>query len=138
MSHPDTSLDAASDFLKAAGLHVDEASAERVAGHIDLGPQHHTPWGVVHGGVFLTAVESAASIGASMAVADKGQIAVGVHNGTDFLRGAYDGRADVVAVPLFQGSTQQLWEVTITRASDGKELAQGKLRLQNVAPRAKS
>ena len=137
MSAPDLSIDAASDFLKAAGLHIDEATPDRVTGHIDLGPQHHTPWGVVHGGVYLTAVESAASIGASLAVADRGLIAVGVHNGTAFLRGAYDGRADVVAVPLYQGNTQQLWEVTITRASDGKALSQGKLRLQNVAPRAK-
>ncbi|NDK91214.1 PaaI family thioesterase [Gordonia desulfuricans] len=130
-------LENASDFVRAAGLRIAEAGPERVVGWIDLGPAHHTPWGVVHGGVFLSAVESAASIGASAAVADRGLIAVGVHNGTDFVRGAYDGRADVVATPLQQGSGQQLWQVLITRASDGKTLAHGKLRLQNVAPRAR-
>ena len=53
---PDTdihfSAEAASRFLTAAGLVVDPASGTRVTGHIDLGPDHHTPWGVVHGGVY--------------------------------------------------------------------------------------
>jgi 1,4-dihydroxy-2-naphthoyl-CoA hydrolase len=132
------SLGEPSAFLLAAGLQIDEMAPERVTGHLELGPEHHTPWGVVHGGVFLSAVESAASIGASLAVEDRGQIAVGVHNATDFLRGAYGGRADVVAVPLQQGTVQQLWEVTITRSDDGLVLAQGRLRLQNVAPRAQA
>ena len=81
---PDTDVDlsaeAASRFLAAAGLVVDSADGTRVTGHIDLGPDHHTPWGVVHGGVYTTAVESAASLGASLAVRDRGQFAVGVHN----------------------------------------------------------
>ena len=124
-----------STFLLAAGFVIDEMGPDRVTGHINLGPEHYTPWGVVHGGVFLSAVESAASIGASLAVEALGQIAVGVHNATDFIRGSYGGRAEVVALPLQQGAVQQLWEVTITRADDGKTLAQGRLRLQNVAPR---
>jgi acyl-coenzyme A thioesterase PaaI-like protein len=33
---------------------------------------------------------------------------------------------------LFQGRTQQLWEVVISRADDGKTVARGQLRLQNV------
>ncbi len=127
-----------SSFLVAAGFVIDEMGPDRVTGHIDLGPEHYTPWGVVHGGVFLSAVESAASIGASLAVEARGQIAVGVHNATDFIRGSYGGRAEVVALPVQQGAVQQLWEVTITRADDGKILAQGRLRLQNVAPRART
>jgi len=47
-------------------------------------PRHHTPQGVVHGGVQATAVESAAGIGAPTAVADRGQFAIGVHKATDF------------------------------------------------------
>ena len=71
---------------------VTEATGTRVTGIVDLGPDQHTPWGVVHGGVYCTVVESAASIGASAAVADRGQFAVGVNNNTDFLR-PDDGRA---------------------------------------------
>lgn len=131
MSDVDLSLAASSRFASGAGLVVDSVSGTRVTGHIDLGPDHHTPWGVVHGGVYTTAVESAASIGASTAVRDRGEFAVGVHNATDFVRAAKDGRADVVAEAVQQGRVQQLWDVTITRA-DGKLLARGSVRLQNV------
>ena len=127
----DLSAEAASRFLAAAGLVVDSASGTRVAGHIDLGPDHHTPWGVVQGGVYTTAVESAAGLGASLAVRDRGQFAVGVHNATDFLRPATSGRAEVIAEPLQQGRVQQLWLVTITDER-GRTLARGQLRLQNV------
>ena len=129
---PDLSLDAAGRFVAGAGLVIDEVSPTRVRGHIDLGPDHHTPWGVVHGGVYTTAVESAASVGATAAVADREQHAVGLHNATDFLRASTGGRAEVLAEPLQQGRTQQLWLVTITD-QQGKELARGQLRLQNVS-----
>jgi 1,4-dihydroxy-2-naphthoyl-CoA hydrolase len=121
-----------SAFVRAAGLAVDAATGAEVRGHIDAGPEHHTPWGVVHGGVYTAAVESAASIGASLAVADRGEFAVGVHNATDFLRPVTAGRLDVVAEPLQQGRTQQLWLVVLTRAEDGKAVARGQVRLQNV------
>jgi acyl-coenzyme A thioesterase PaaI-like protein len=57
---------------------------------------------------------------------------VGLNNNTDFLRPMSEGRAEVVAEPLMQGKGQQLWQVVITRAEDGKEVARGQLRLQNV------
>jgi uncharacterized protein (TIGR00369 family) len=103
-----------------------------VRGHVDLGADHHTPWGVVHGGVYATIVESAGSIGASHAVAGHGQFAVGVHNATDFLRPSTGGRASVEAEALHQGRTQQLWQVLISDEASRKVLARGQLRLQNV------
>jgi 1,4-dihydroxy-2-naphthoyl-CoA hydrolase len=124
-------LTAASAFVAATGLELTEVTGTRVAGSIELGPAHHTPWGVVHGGVYCTVVESAASVGASTAVADRGQFAVGVNNSTDFLRPMTAGRLDVVAEPVQQGKTLQLWLVTLTR-EDGKLVARGQVRLQNV------
>ena len=125
-------LSKASPFVASAGLVVDDVSGVRVVGHIELGPDHFTPWGVVHGGVYTTAVETAASIGASEAVKDRGEFAVGVYNGTDFLRASKGGRVDVVAEPLQQGRVQQLWLVTITASDSGKTIARGQVRLQNV------
>jgi 1,4-dihydroxy-2-naphthoyl-CoA hydrolase len=43
-----------------------------------------------------------------------------------------EGRLDVVGMPVQQGRTQQVWAVDITRHEDGKLVAQGRLRLQNV------
>lgn len=121
-----------SRFVQGVGFEITEATDKRVAGHIDLGPDHHTPWGVVHGGVYASTIETAASLGASLAVQDRQQFAVGVHNATDFMKAMKSGRVDVVAEPLQQGRVQQLWLVTITDAASGKTVARGQVRLQNV------
>lgn len=125
-------LEVSSEFLRVAGLRFDEIAGDRVRGSIELDESHHTPWGVVHGGVYTAAVESAASVGASAAVEERGQFAVGVNNSTDFLRPIAEGRVEVVAEPIMQGRSQQLWQVVITRGEDGKEVARGQVRLQNV------
>ena len=129
---PPVDLASASPFVAAMKFEVTEATGTRVTGHVYLGPDQHTPWGVVHGGVYCAVIESAASIGASAAVADRGQFAVGVNNSTDFIRAMTEGRIDVVAEPIQQGRTLQLWQVVLTRADDGKLVARGQVRLQNV------
>ena len=129
---PDVDLASTSRFAAASGFEPAEISGTRVTGTVELGPDQHTPWGVVHGGVYCTVIESAASIGASAAVAPHGQFAVGVNNNTDFIRAMTAGRVDVVAEPVQQGRTQQLWQVLLTRADDGALVARGQVRLQNI------
>jgi len=126
-------LDAAkkTGFATSSGLELDEMTGSHVAGHIDLGPQHHTPWGIVHGGVYTTAIESAASVGASAAVRGRGMVAVGLTNTTHFLRSLTSGTVFVDAVPVNQGRTQQLWRVDIAD-HEGRLIAHGEVRLQNV------
>lgn len=121
-----------SRFTEATGLIIDEVSSTSVTGHAQLGEEHHTPWGVVHGGVYASMVETAGSVGASYAVADRQQFAVGVHNATDFLRPTSAAQVRVTARALFQGRTQQLWEVIVTDVDSGKDLARGQLRTQNI------
>jgi 1,4-dihydroxy-2-naphthoyl-CoA hydrolase len=131
----EVSLEDVGPFLRTAGFVFDEISTNRVTGHLELGPEHHTPWGVVHGGVYTAAVETAASVGASMAVRDQGQAAVGLTNTTHFLRSVTAGAVSVEATALSQGRTQQLWRVDFTDES-GRLIAHGELRLQNVAAKA--
>jgi 1,4-dihydroxy-2-naphthoyl-CoA hydrolase len=124
-------LEDAGAFLHAAGLALGEISPTRVTGHIDLGADHHTPWGIVHGGVYTTAVESAASIGASAAARDRDMVAVGLSNTTHFLRAKKTGRVRLEATPLAQGRTHQLWRVDVVDDED-RLVAHGEVRLQNV------
>ena len=130
-SMPDMDL-GANAFGRATGLRLTSASGQRVTGTVDVGPDQHTPWGVVHGGVYCAVIEATASVGASAAVADEGRFAVGVNNNTDFIRATTEGRLEVVAEPIQQGRTQQLWQVLITRADDGGLVARGQVRLQNI------
>ncbi len=117
-------------FPAASGFVVETVTGTLVTGWVEAGPAHHTPWGIVHGGLYATVIESAASIGASAAVAPAGQFAVGVNNQTDFLRPYRQGRLDVRATPIQQGRTLQLWLVEIT-GGEGKLNARGQVRLSN-------
>jgi 1,4-dihydroxy-2-naphthoyl-CoA hydrolase len=109
-----------------------ELTGTRVRARLSLNEDHHQPFGRVHGGIYAIAVEGVASAGACAAVADEGMYAVGTNNTTDFLRPATTAEVEILAEAIFQGRTQQLWEVSITRLEDGKLVARGRLRLQNL------
>ena len=128
-------------LTRALGLIIDDygydGSAESgctwLTGHIDTGPEHHQPMGIVHGAVYTGAVETAASVGATASVYHLGQYAVGVDNFTDFVRPVTQGRLQVEARAAQQGRTLQLWDVAITDEA-GKLVAKGRVRLA-IRPR---
>jgi uncharacterized protein (TIGR00369 family) len=122
-----------SEFMQLLDIAFDERGPTRVTGSIAADERHHQPWGLIHGGLYATAIESFATTGAFEAIKDQGMQAVGVSNHTDFVRPHRDGRLDVVATPIHQGRTQQLWQVEIRRPGDGKLVARGQVRLQNVS-----
>ena len=115
------------------GIEIVEASPDRVVLAWTVGPQLHQPFGILHGGVHCSAVESAASMGAALWFGDRGTV-VGVSNHTDFLRAVRDGRLTATAEPIHRGNLQQLWLVNITDA-DGRLAARGEVRLQNLPTR---
>ena len=118
--------------MRLLEIEFDEVTSTSVAGSIAADERHHQPWGLVHGGLFTAAIETFATTGAFQAVTDRGQQAVGVTNITDFLRPHRSGRLTVRADAIQQGRTQQLWQVEISRPEDGKLVARGQVRLQNI------
>ena len=127
-----TNRRSASELMALLDVQFDECTPTRVSGSIAADERHHQPWGIVHGGLYTTAIETFATVGAHATVKDRRQHAVGVANATDFLRPHRSGRLEVVAVPVHQGRTQQLWQVDIRRPDDDKLVARGQVRLQNV------
>jgi uncharacterized protein (TIGR00369 family) len=125
-------LIAPSELLRLLEVEFDDVGPTRVSGSIAADERHHQPWGLVHGGVYTTAIETFATVGAFEAVKDRGEHAVGVTNVTDFLRPHRRGRLSVTAMAIQQGRTQQLWQVEIRRPEDDKLVARGQVRLQNV------
>ena len=122
-----------SNWVEHMGLVWDEQTPSRMRAHVEMGPRHHQPYGIVHGGVWASIVETVASHGGALAASEVGLAGVvGTSNLTDFLRSHKEGRVDAVGTPVFVGRTQQLWSVEITRASDGKLVARGQVRLQNL------
>lgn len=120
------------NFVTHSDIEITEAGPDRVIGRIEVVPHHHQPYGVVHGGVYCTLVETLASTGAALWAIEQGMMGcVGVHNATDFLRSVRDGVLVGEATPIHRGRTQQIWQVVISR--DGKDVARGQVRLQNLA-----
>ena len=120
--------------MRAAGLVLDDVQSTHVTGWIDLGREHHQPWGLIHGGVYTTAIEirrerrrvdrSARPRAGRRRRQQQHQLP------------PFDDRrsGDVDARAIQQGRTQQLWEVRITDDRD-RLVATGQVRLQNITPR---
>ncbi len=121
-------------FVAHTGIEMTDASSEMAKGRIVINENHHQPYGVVHGGVYCTFIETLASTGAALWAMENGMAgAVGVSNQTDFIRATADGVLLGEAFPIHRGRTQQIWQVTVTREDDGKLAARGQVRLQNVS-----
>ncbi|MGB8362847.1 MAG: PaaI family thioesterase [Acidimicrobiia bacterium] len=120
-------------FVGLTGIELTDASVDHAEGRLEITEDHHQPYGVVHGGVYCTIIETLASTGAALWAMDQGMAgAVGVSNKTDFLRSVTEGVLLGKATPIHRGRSQQLWQVNITRESDGKLVAQGQVRMHNV------
>jgi uncharacterized protein (TIGR00369 family) len=118
----------------ALGIRVEELTSTRVVAYVDIDERHQQGYGIVHGGVWASVVESVGSHGAAMAAHEiTGQMAVvGIANSTDFLRPHRTGRVRATGTPIQTGRTQQIWLVEIEREDDGKVVARGQLRVQNL------
>lgn len=129
MSEPEDYAGGGTDVWgKTLGVEFLEVSQERVVAKLEAGPQHHQPYGILHGGVYCSIVEGVASYGAGQVSHARGEGVVGVSNQTDFLRSHSEGRLDIVGEPVHVGRTQQIWQVRIRRAKDGKLVAKGQVR----------
>ena len=115
--------------FRFTSLSVDGAKAE-----LELRPDLHQPYGIVHGGVYCAVAESLASVSAhTWLAANGGGTVVGVNNNTDFLRAVSAGTLTVASTPIHRGRRQQLWLVTISDERS-RAVARGQVRLQNLPP----
>jgi 1,4-dihydroxy-2-naphthoyl-CoA hydrolase len=126
--------DVLGQFVRHLGLQIAEASADEVRATWTAAPHLLQPYGIVHGGVHCSVVETLASVGAATWLGDRGKV-VGVNNNTDFFRAVTAGELSSVASPLHRGRSQQLWLVETTDDT-GRLVARGQVRLQNLYPEA--
>ena len=119
-----------SNWDKQMNFRIVEMSGERVVGEYVVDPRHHQPYGIVHGGVHCSAVETVCSIGAGLSARERGtaQGVVGLDNHTSFIRAVRSGKVTVTATPVTRGRQSQLW-MAESRDEEGNLIAQGKVRL---------
>jgi uncharacterized protein (TIGR00369 family) len=121
----------ATGWVQYLGLEIVEASGDAMTVRWTVTPDHHQPYGIVHGGVYCTVIETVASLAGGTWFGDRGHV-VGVSNQTDFLRAVREGTLTAVATPVHRGRLQQLWQVEI-RDETGRLVSRGQVRLQNIA-----
>ena|ERR1700682_2066773 len=116
-----------SNFASDLGLAIESATPERIVGTLKIEARHLQPFGIVHGGVYCSIIESLASMGAFLNLSE-GRTCAGIENHTSFLRSIGGGTVTAVARPVNRGRTTHLWEVDIR---DDKErlVARGMVRL---------
>ncbi|MCK0174062.1 MULTISPECIES: PaaI family thioesterase [Mycobacteriaceae] len=119
-------------FDRELGLTFLDVTPDGGRAELTLTEKLMQPWGIVHGGVYCSIIESLASVSGHVWLsANGGGTVVGVNNNTDFLRAISAGTVTAVSTPIHRGRRQQLWLITIT-ADNGKVVARGQVRLQNV------
>ena len=97
------------------GIEVTETSATRVAATMEVTPEHHQPFGYLHGGASVVLAETVASIGGHFA-ASEGKTAFGMEINANHLRPVREGTLTAEAAPLHVGRTSQVWTVEIRDA----------------------
>ena len=117
-------------FNQTLGTEFVEVGADQVVLRCEVKPHLLQPYGIVHGGVYCSLVETAASVAAATWLGDRGNV-VGVANHTNFIRATREGTITVTATPVQRGRTQQLWQVDIVDGSE-RLVARGEVRLANL------
>lgn len=116
------------------GLTYIEMTPDGGRARLEINDKLLQPWGIVHGGVYCSIIESLASVTAHVWLSENGGgTVVGVNNNTDFLRAISAGTVTAVSTPIHRGRRQQLWLITITDDND-RLVARGQVRLQNIPP----
>ena len=125
-----TSADASSGFDRLIGLELTSISADEVTATLTVTPGLLQPYGLLHGGVLCSIVETLGSVGGAAWYGERGSV-VGTANHTNLLRSAREGVLHAVATPVHRGRTQQLWRVEVRDEQD-RLLAAGELRVANL------
>lgn len=128
MTAPDIKDLPVSGFDSVIGLTWDDVTPDGVVASFEVTPQLQQPYGILHGGVLCSVVESVGSVSGA---AWYGGPVVGTSNHTNFLRATREGRLTARSTPIHRGKTQQLWDIDITD-EQGRLVAKGQLRLANL------
>lgn len=115
---PDALPNAPGGLVALLGIEFTDVGPERVVATMPVTPDHHQPFGYLHGGASVALAESVVSVGASAGVWPA-QVAFGLEINANHIRPKRDGTLRAEGERLHAGRTTQVWQVRITD-EDGK------------------
>ena len=96
------------------GFELLEADGNRCVARVPVERRIQQPFGLVHGGTYAALAETMVSWATVIAVAPKGNLAVGQSNSTTFLRPVTEGHVNAEGTPRHRGRTTWIWDVEFT------------------------
>ena len=120
------------DFIEAGrdrlpgllGVQIDEIQEGRVRMHLMLRPELLAPNGYLHAGTVVALADSACGYGCIASLPEGASGFTTVELKANFLRSAQSGDALRCNATLAHGGrTTQVWDATVTRESDRRDLA---------------
>ena len=118
-------------FERALGLRFTKIAEDELVAEVPVGPHLAQPYGIVHGGVYASIIETLASAGAAIVAMRAGKTSVGLENSTAFVRAVREGTLVATARPIHRGRSSQVWGVEVTDAN-GTLAATGRVRTMSL------
>ncbi len=101
-------------FFETLGIHIVEATRERVVAEMDVRPEPMTVGGRLHGGAIMSLADSVGAYGAFLALPSGAAGTTTIESKTNFFAGAADGTVRAKAVPLHVGGRTSVWQTRVT------------------------
>ena len=96
------------------GIEIASPDGDVWRGSFEVTDAVRQPYGIVHGGAFLTLAETITSAGTWMGVKDGGQLAMGQEINASLMRPISEGTVHGTATVRRRGRTAWIWDVEIT------------------------
>ncbi|HEY7255876.1 MAG TPA: PaaI family thioesterase [Solirubrobacterales bacterium] len=105
-------------FAELVGISWLDDDPEHARARVDVRAELLQPFGLMHGGVFATLVESVCSRSTALNVLDGGMGAMGQTINVNFVRPVLEGWAEVRARARHRGRTTWVWEAEVLDAEE--------------------
>jgi 1,4-dihydroxy-2-naphthoyl-CoA hydrolase len=109
---------AAVHFAELIGIEWIDADPENSRARVAIRDELRQPFGLMHGGVMSSLVESLCSYATAGAVYDQGMAAMGQSINVTFMRPITEGFAEVRARARHRGRTTWVWEAEVRDSED--------------------
>jgi 1,4-dihydroxy-2-naphthoyl-CoA hydrolase len=125
---PDQPQEATSNFDAHLGTEWISLDPDDARARVAMRDELRQPYGILHGGVYSSLIESICSYATAVAVYDDGKIAMGQAIEVSFLRPVTSGHAEVRATARHRGRTTWIWQAEV-RDDDDRLCALAKMTM---------
>lgn len=107
-----------SGFARHIGIHVTDIGPDYLRAALEVTPQVHQPFGVLHGGVSAALAETVGSIAANLCVDPERFVCLGQELNANHLRPVSSGQVIATARPFHIGRRSHVWGIEIRDAGE--------------------